>query len=45
MTLEEKAMMILESMEEYVTINWNMKEYYLKGIIAGLKNIDKEEQE
>lgn len=44
MTLEEKATTILEAMGEYTQVNWNMKEFYLKGIINGLKKIQEEEK-
>lgn len=41
---EEKAKIILESMEEYLLIDWNFVEYYLKGIKNGLREIERREQ-
>ena len=44
MTDEEKAKIILESMEEYLLIDWNFEEYYLKGIKNGLREIERREE-
>lgn len=44
MTLEEKAKIILESMDSNgIQINWNMEKYYTVGIIKGLEEIEKKE--
>lgn len=39
MTDKEKAELILEGLDEYLQVNWNMKEFYIKGILKGLKKI------
>lgn len=45
MTNEEKARIILENMNENgIQIDWNFEKYYLKGIIAGLEEIEKREE-
>ncbi|MGM8140066.1 hypothetical protein [Enterococcus italicus] len=42
MTNEEKAKIILESIDKNgIQIDWNFEKYYLKGIIAGLEEIEK----
>lgn len=44
MTNEEKAKIILENMDECgVQVFWPMEKVWLKGIVAGLKEIEKEE--
>ncbi|WHZ33246.1 hypothetical protein QNK01_11710 (plasmid) [Desemzia incerta] len=45
MTYEEKARIILEKMDKFIQINWNMEKYYLQGIVDGLKEIDLKEKE
>ena len=45
MNIDEKAMMILEGMETYMQIDWNLEELYLKAIKAGLLEIEKKEKE
>ena len=45
MTYEEKARIILEKMDKFIQINWNMEKYYLQGIVEGLKEIDLKEKE
>lgn len=45
MNIDEKAMMILEGMENYMQIDWNLEELYLKAIKAGLLEIEKKEKE
>jgi len=37
----EKAKIILENMEKHLQINWNLEEFYLRGIIKGLLEIEK----
>lgn len=44
MTKEEKAKIILEHLDEYIQVDWNFKQFYLKGIIKGLKEIEQREQ-
>jgi poly-beta-hydroxyalkanoate depolymerase len=39
MTDKEKAELILEGLDEYLQVNWNMKEFYIKGILKGFKKI------
>lgn len=43
MTDDEKALMILEGLDEYIQVNWNNPEWHLKGIKIGLKNIKEKE--
>lgn len=45
MTIDEKAMMILEGMETYMQIDWNLEELYIKAIKVGLMEIEKKEKE
>lgn len=45
MNIDEKAMMILEGMETYMQIDWNLEEMYLKAIKVGLKEIEKREKQ
>ena len=45
MNIDEKAMMILEGMETYMQIDWNMEQWYLDAIKVGLKEIEKKEKE
>jgi hypothetical protein len=40
MTDREKARIILESLEEYLQIDWNFEKYYLMGIERGLRRIE-----
>ena len=40
-----KAKIILESLDDYMNINYNLEDYYLRGIIRGLQKIDKQEKE
>lgn len=42
MSIEEQARLILEGLDKYIQVDWNMEEFYLKGIIEGLKQIPKE---
>lgn len=44
MTDKEKAEMILEGLDEYLQVNWHMKEFYIKGILKGLKKIREAEE-
>lgn len=44
MTDKEKAELILEGLDEYLQVNWNMKEFYIKGILNGLKKIRESEK-
>ncbi|PGV00807.1 hypothetical protein [Bacillus cereus] len=43
MTDKEKAMLILETLDEHIQIDWNLEEYYLKGILLGLKKLEEKE--
>jgi hypothetical protein len=45
MNKEEKAKIILESLDEYMQVNWHLEEYYMKAIVKGLNKIDKQERE
>ena len=44
MTDEQKAKIILESLDEYMQVNWNFEKYYVKGIKNGLKEIERREK-
>jgi len=39
MNLTKQAEIILEELDKYISIDWNFKEAYIKGIIEGLKRI------
>lgn len=41
---DEKAMIILEHMEKYLQIDWAFEEFYIKGIMNGLRKIDEKEK-
>lgn len=41
---EEKAKIILESMDQYIQINWNLEEFYLRGIVNGIRKIEEMER-
>ena len=43
MNIDEKAMIILEGMETYMQIDWNLEQWYLDAIKVGLKEIEKRE--
>lgn len=45
MTKQEEAKMILESLEEYIQVNAAFEEFYLKGIMNGLREIEKKKNE
>lgn len=45
MNNQEKAKIILEALEEYINVDFNFEEFYLKGILKGLKEIEKHEKE
>lgn len=48
MTMDEKANIILEHLEDVVSVDWNFKDFYIKAIKNGLKMIailEKEERE
>lgn len=45
MNINEKAKIILEGMETYMQIDWNMEQWYLDAIKVGLKEIEKKEKE
>ena len=40
---DEKAKIILEHLEKYLQVNWAFEEFYIKGIMNGLREIDKQE--
>jgi len=42
-TDQEKAKIILKSLDKKMVINWNMEEHYLSAIIEGLREISKQE--
>lgn len=42
---DEKAMIILEHMEKYLQIDWSFEKFYIKGIMNGLREIDKKDKE
>lgn len=43
MSIEEEARFILEGLDKYLQVDWNMEEFYLKGIIEGLREAKKRE--
>jgi hypothetical protein len=45
MNKQEKAKIILEALDQYLQIDWNFEEYYIKGIMKGLTEIEKAEKE
>lgn len=45
MNKQEQARIILEAMEEYIQVDANFEEYYLKGIVKGLIEIERAEKE
>lgn len=44
MTEDEKAMIVLESLEEYIQIDWAFEKFYIKAIKKGFEVIREEEQ-
>lgn len=40
MTKEEKALIILESINKYFQIDWHKEDWYVKAILEGLDEID-----
>lgn len=44
MNKETKARMILERLDETINVNWAFEKHYVKAIMAGLKDIEEEEQ-
>lgn len=40
---KEKAEIILENMEKYLQVDYAFKDFYIKGIVNGLNEIEKEE--
>jgi hypothetical protein len=45
MNKQEKAKIILEALEDYIQVNYSFEEFYLKGIVNGLIEIEKREKE
>lgn len=43
LTEDQKAKILLKNLDEYLQVNWNFEEYYLKAIKNGLKEIDQKE--
>ena len=44
MNQKDKAKIILNELEEYISIDWNFEQFYLKGIENGLKKIKEKEE-
>lgn len=44
MTYEEKALIILKSMEKNIQVDWNMEKFYIDPIIAGIKEIERKDK-
>lgn len=44
MTNQQKAEIMLEALDELITVNWNFKEQYLKAITKGLREIEAAEK-
>lgn len=40
----KKARTILKALDKYIQVNWNAEEYYLAGVMKGLKEIEKREK-
>lgn len=38
---QEKAKIILEHLDKYIQIDWNQSSLYIKGIMEGLKEIER----
>ncbi|MEG2937545.1 MAG: hypothetical protein RR812_03980 [Vagococcus sp.] len=45
MSIEKQATLILEGLDKYIQVDWNMSEFYLKGIIEGLREVQKNKNE
>lgn len=45
MDKKQQARIILEALDEYLQIDWNFEEYYIKGIVKGLDKIEKQERD
>ncbi len=43
MTNEEKALLILESLDEVTNINWNMETILVAAVVKALNQIDQDE--
>ncbi|WP_161878608.1 hypothetical protein [Alkalibacterium sp. MB6] len=41
---DEKAKIILEHMEKYLQVDYAFEEFYIKGIMNGLRKIDEKEK-
>lgn len=39
MTDNEKAEIILENLDKVIQVDWNMKKYYVRAIIDGIKEV------
>lgn len=44
MSLDEKAEVMLEEMDKVMQIDWNLKEFYIKAIKKGLRELERREQ-
>lgn len=44
MNQDEKAEIILNALDEYMTINWNLQEFYIKAIKKGLNEIEEKSE-
>lgn len=44
MTDTEKAMLILEKLDNVLSVNWNMENLYISAIVSALKEIDQKDQ-
>ena len=45
MVREEKAKIILEKLDEVISVDWNFEKFYIKAIVSGLKEIEDKEKE
>lgn len=43
LTEDQKAKILLKNLDEYLQVNWNFEEYYLKALKSGLKEIEEKE--
>lgn len=39
MTDNEKAEIILENLDKHIQVDWNIKKYYIRAIVEGIKEV------
>lgn len=45
MTNKEKAMLILEELDNAINVNWAFEEFYINAIVKALKKIEEEQKD